>query len=74
VPLGFGRVWNDATHGAIPDSAAGADAEPSGVPLSDVATAGVADEGTLDVCRVRLKGWQDWYAAQAALWNKAAAP
>ena len=71
VPLGFVRVWNDATHGAIPDSAAGADAEPSGVPLSDVATAGVADEGTLDICRVRLKGWQDWYTAQAALWNPA---
>lgn len=70
VPLGFVRVWNDASHGPIPDSAAGADESPSGVPLSDVAGAHVADEGTLDICRVRLTGWQDWYKQQAALWAR----
>jgi hypothetical protein len=67
VPLGFVRVWNDASHGPIPGSTAGTDESPSGVPLSDVAAAHVADEGTLDICRVRLIGWQDWYTQQKSL-------
>lgn len=71
VPLGFVRVWNDATHGPIPGPAAGADSDPSGVPLSDVARANTADQGTLDVCRVQIAGWWDWYDRQKAAWNKA---
>jgi hypothetical protein len=71
VPLGFVRVWNDATHGPIPGPAAGGDADPSGVPLSDVAHAHTADQGTLDVCRVQLAGWWEWYDRQKAAWNKA---
>jgi hypothetical protein len=69
VPLGFVRVWNSAAHGPIPEPAAGADAEPSGIPLSDVAASHTEDEGTLDLCRIRLTGWQDWYREQSALWN-----
>jgi hypothetical protein len=71
VPLGFVRMWNDASHGPIPGPSAGGDADPSGVPLSDVAHAHTADEGTLDVCRVQLAGWWSWYDQQAAAWNKA---
>jgi hypothetical protein len=67
VPLGFVRVFNDASHGPIPSASAGGDADPSGVPLSDVAHAHTADEGTLDVCRIYLKGWWDWYDQQKAV-------
>lgn len=70
VPLGFVRVWNDAAHGPIPPGSLGADAAPSGVPLSDVAYAHTADQGTLDICRVRLAGWQEWYTKQLAAWPK----
>lgn len=72
VPLGFVRMFNDASHGPIPGPAAGRDADPSGVPLSDVAHAHTADEGTLDVCRVQLAGWWSWYDQQKNAWNKAA--
>ena len=71
VPLGFVRVFNDASHGPIPGPAAGGDADPSGVPLSDVASAHAADEGTLDVCRAQLGEWWAWYGQQSAAWNKA---
>lgn len=71
VPLGFVRMFNDASHGPIPGPAAGRDADPSGVPLSDVAHAHAADEGTLDVCRVQNDGWWSWYDQQKAAWNKA---
>lgn len=71
VPLGFVRVFNDASHGPIPGPAAGSDADPSGVPLSDVAGAHAADEGTLDVCRAQLGEWWTWYDQQATAWNKA---
>lgn len=70
VPLGFVRVFNDASHGTVPGPAAGSDADPSGVPLSDVAAAHAADEGTLDVCRKSLSEWWDWYDQQSAAWNK----
>jgi hypothetical protein len=70
VPLGFVRVFNDASHGPVPGPAAGSDADPSGVPISDVARAHAADEGTLDVCRKELSEWWDWYDQQSALWNK----
>lgn len=72
VPLGFVRVWNDASHGPVPGPAAGRDEDPSGVHLSTVAAAHATDEGTLDECRVYLKGWWDWYDQQAAAWNKTA--
>lgn len=70
VPLGFVRVWNDAAHGPVPGPAAGSDADPSGVPLSDVASAHVADEGTLDVCRKSLTEWWDWYDRHKSLSEK----
>lgn len=70
VPLGFVRVFNDASHGPIPGPAAGGDADPSGVPISDVAHAHTADEGTLDVCRTGLNEWWNWYDQHSALWNK----
>jgi hypothetical protein len=71
VPLGFVRVFNDASHGPIPGPAAGSDADPSGVPLSDVAHAHTADEGTLDVCRTELNEWWAWYDQHSVAWNKA---
>lgn len=71
VPLGFVRVRNEASHGPVPPAAAGGDADPSGVPLSDVARADVADEGTLDVCRAQLGEWWDWHDRNTAAWNKA---
>lgn len=70
VPLGFVRMFNDASHGPIPPASAGSDADPSGVPISDVAHAHAADEGTLDECRKQLSEWWDWYDQQSALWNK----
>lgn len=70
VPLGFVRVFNDAAHGPVPPAAAGSDAEPSGVPLSDVAQAHTADEGTLDLCRKQLREWWDWYDQNKAAWSK----
>ncbi len=70
VPLGFVRVFNDASHGAVPGPAAGGDADPSGVHFSDVAHAHAADEGTLDACRKMNDEWWDWYDRNASLWNK----
>lgn len=71
VPLGFVRVFNDGAHGPIPPASAGGDADPSGVPLSDVADAHTADEGTLDECRVDLNAWWSWYDQQSVAANKA---
>lgn len=65
VPLGFVRVFNDATHGPIPGPAAGSDADPSGVPLSDVAQSHTQDQGTLDLCRKQIALWWDWYDQQS---------
>ena len=70
VPLGFVRVFNDAAHGPVPPAAAGSDAEPSGVPLSEVAQAHIADQGTLDLCRQQLTEWWDWYDQNKAAWGK----
>jgi hypothetical protein len=70
VPLGFVRVFNDASHGPVPGPAAGGDADPSGVPLSDVAHAHAADEGTLDVCRAQNDEWWTWYDQHRAAWGK----
>lgn len=71
VPLGFVRMRNAASHGPVPGPAAGGDADPSGVPISDVARADVADEGTLDTCRALNDEWWAWYDQQSAAWNKA---
>lgn len=70
VPLGFVRVWNDATHGPVPGPAAGSDADPSGVPLSDVARAHTEDQGTLDLCRKQIDEWWSWYDQNKAAWPK----
>jgi hypothetical protein len=70
VPLGFVRVWNKASHGAVPEPAIGGDDADSGVPLSDVAVAHTSNEGILDTCRAEVSAWQDWYKQQAANWNK----
>lgn len=70
LPLGFVRVRNDASHGTVPGPAAGRDEDPSGVPLSDLARADVADEGTLDLCRKMNAEWWDWYDQHEAAWNK----
>lgn len=69
VPLGFVRVWNDATHGPVPEPAAGRDQDPSGVPLSDVASAHTEDQGTLDLCRKQIVLWWDWYDQQSKAFN-----
>lgn len=66
VPLGFVRMWNDAAHGPIPGPAAGGDADPSGVPISDVARAHNEDASTLDSCRLALNTWWAWYDQHAA--------
>lgn len=66
VPLGFIRVWNDGAHGPIPSPTSGSDADPSGVPLSDVASAHNEDAATLDTCRLALNTWWAWYDQHAA--------
>lgn len=61
VPLGFVRMFNDASHGPVPGPAAGSDADPSGVPLSQVARAHAGSESIVDTCRVDLAAWWSWY-------------
>lgn len=67
VPLGFVRVFNDATRGPVPQAAAGADDAPSGVALSDVAKTSVENDGQYDQVAGQLKALQDWVAQQEAL-------
>lgn len=70
VPLGFVRMFNDASHGPVPGPAAGSDADPSGVPLSEVARAHAGSEGIADTCRVDLAAWWSWYDQHKAAWDE----
>lgn len=61
VPLGFVRLWNSDASGPIPTAAAGSDADPSGVKLSEVATEHAIDAGSYKTCVTMNKEWWDWY-------------
>lgn len=71
VPVGFVRVWNHDAGGPVPGPAAGSDADPSGVPLSDVAQAHNADQGLLNQCRAMNTEWWSWYDQHKAAWDAA---
>lgn len=63
VPVGFVRLWNDASSGvpAAPDAAPGPDAAAaSGVVLSDIGRAHVGDAGQYAAIAKKLSDLQDW--------------
>lgn len=64
VPCGFGRVFNDAWHGPVPDPAACPDASPSDTPLSAVAQAEAVNGGQYDQVSHQLIALQDWVRQQ----------
>ena len=66
VNLGAVRVFNAATHGPVPDAAAGPDDAPSGVALSTVVTTDTENDGFYDQVSHQLIALQEWIRQQQA--------
>lgn len=66
IDLGAIRVFNDATHGSVPDASAGADDSPTTVALSDIATIATENAGQYDIVAHQLIALQDWVQQQEA--------
>ncbi len=64
VPCGFVRLFNAGVHDPVPDGTCGTDDASSGIALSEVAQAGVWNDGAYDVCAAQLTALQDWIRAQ----------
>lgn len=69
INSGFVRLWNDANKGEVSESSAGADAAPSGVVLSDVATQKATEAKLCRETEQRLISLQEWVREQQALWE-----
>jgi len=64
IPCGFGRVFNDAWHGPVPDPATCPDASPSDAEFSALATVEAENAGKYDAIAHRLEALQDWVRQQ----------
>lgn len=64
---GFVRLWNDANTGQVSEPSAGADAAPSGVVLSEVATQKGYEAKLCRETEQRLISLQEWVREQEAL-------
>lgn len=67
LPCGFGRVFNDAWHGPVPDPAACPDGAPSDTDLATVAKAEAENAGKYDAVAHELMTLQDWVREQRAV-------
>lgn len=64
---GFVRLWNEANTGEVSEPSAGADAAPSGVVLSEVATQKGYEAKLCRETEQRLVSLQEWVLEQQAL-------
>lgn len=71
VPVGLVRVLDAAWAGEAPGPADGADREPSGVPLADLAAVEVGNITSCHVWRNQALGWRQFYAEQQGAINGA---
>lgn len=71
VPSGFVQLHNDAAAGVPPasDTPVVPHDTPSGVALSEVATAVAENYGTCRELREQVIGWQEWYRREKAQWG-----
>lgn len=68
INAGFVRLWNGATGlSGLPDAPAESDDAPSGVSLSEVGRADVANYGAAQANAAELAGLQDWIRKQQAV-------
>lgn len=73
VPVGFVRLHDAAAAGSsatLPDGAGEPADAPSGLAFSAVARTVVGNYGQCLEWRAQLIGWQDWYGAQKAAWDR----
>lgn len=80
IPVGFVQLFNgslEAHTGAgfpgLSDSASAVNDTPSGIKLSDLAAVDAANHAEAVQRGVIIKGWQDWYTASKANFDKAKA-
>lgn len=67
LPCGFGRVFNDAWHGPIPDPAVCPDGAASDTDLATVAKAEAENAGKYDAIAHELTALQEWVREQGAV-------
>ena len=70
INAGFVRLWNDSNQGKVSESSAGADAAPSGVVLSEVATQKATEALICRKTEQQLISLQQWVLRQQELWEE----
>lgn len=67
VPCGFVRVFNDATHGPLPDPATCPDGSASDIAFSAVGKTETINDGQYDTIADQLRALQIWVMEQQAV-------
>ncbi len=70
INSGFVRLWNDANQGEVSESSTGADAAPSGVVLSEVATQKATEAAICRKNEQQVISLQKWIRDQQAAWEE----